>query len=36
MSFMDCYGYCDIVQSNSFEGLGYGYDYTDEQLKEIN
>lgn len=36
MSFMDLYNHCDIVQSNSFEGLGYGYNYTMEQLNEIN
>lgn len=36
MSFMDLYNHCDIVQSNSFEGLGYGYNYTYEQLNEIN
>lgn len=28
MSFMDLYGKSDIVQSNEFEGLGTGYDYT--------
>lgn len=36
MSFMDLYGYCDIVQSNEFEGLGTGYNYTFEQLNQIN
>jgi len=32
MSFMDLYGKCDIVQSNLFEGLGAGYNYTTDQL----
>ena len=36
MSFMTLYGKCDIVQSEEFEGLGTGYDYTDEQMKQIN
>ena len=36
MSFMDLYGYCDDVQSNEFEGLGTGYDYTEDQLNWIN
>lgn len=36
MSFMTLYGKCDIVQSCEFEGLGTGYDYTDEQMKQIN
>ena len=33
MTFMDLYGKCDIVQSNEFEGLGTGYDYTLDQMK---
>ena len=32
MSFMDLYGYCDVIQSNEFEGLGAGYNYTLDQL----
>mmetsp|Transcript_22038 Transcript_22038/g.27075 ORF Transcript_22038/g.27075 Transcript_22038/m.27075 type:complete len:124 (-) Transcript_22038:738-1109(-) len=28
MSFMDLYGMCDVIQSNIFEGLGAGYNYT--------
>ena len=36
MSFMGLYGYCDIIQSNEFEGLGTGYNYTLEQLNEVN
>ena len=36
MTFMQSYHYCDIVQSNEFEGLGTGYDYTPDQLKQIN
>ena len=36
MSFMSLYGYCDIIQSNEFEGLGTGYNYTLEQLNEVN
>lgn len=28
MSFMTLYGYCDVIQSNLFEGLGAGYDYS--------
>ena len=28
MDFLVSYGKSDIVQSNVFEGLGYGYDYT--------
>ena len=35
MSYMDLYNYCDIVESNVFEGLGMGYDYTTEQKNEI-
>ena len=31
MDFMESYTKSDIVQSNVFEGLGWGYDYTDEQ-----
>ena len=33
---MQTYQLSDIVQSNEFEGLGAGYDYTPEQLKQIN
>jgi len=36
MSFMTLYGYCDVIQSNIFEGLGPGYNYTLEQMNEIN
>ena len=36
MSFMDLYGYSDVIQSNIFEGLGPGYNYTQEQMNEIN
>ena len=36
MSFMSLYGFCDVIQSNEFEGLGTGYDYTDEQLNQVN
>lgn len=28
MSFMTLYGKCDVIQSNIFEGLGPGYNYT--------
>lgn len=33
---MGIYGYSDIVQSNVFEGLGYGYDYTIDELNQMN
>ena len=36
MDFLKSYGLCDIVQSSVFEGLGYGYDYTPDQLRYIN
>ena len=36
MDFLESYGKCDIVQSSVFEGLGYGYNYTLENLRAIN
>ena len=36
MDFLGSYGKSDIVQSNVFEGLGYGYNYTLQHLETIN
>jgi len=35
MSYMDLYGYCDIYQSDLFEGLPT-YDYTDDDIVNID
>ena len=35
MSYMSLYGYCDIVQSDEFEGLPL-YSYTADQRTNIN
>ena len=41
MSFMDAYGYSDVVQSREFEFEAIanhtkGYQYTDKQMTQIN